>query len=72
MFPIVIIVFKSTTSIVWWINVNTFDLPGKVLLKSAECEKIVTVDEHIARPRFPVGERAGFDRSKTIFRSINE
>lgn len=44
MFPIVIIVFKSTTSIVWWINVNTFYLPCKVLFKGAKCKQVITMD----------------------------
>lgn len=54
------------------VNINTFNLPSKVLFKGAKCEKIVSVDEHIARPRFSVGESADFDIPKTIFRGIKE
>ena len=54
------------------ININTFYLPSKVLFEGAEREKIVAVNEHIARPRFPIGKSAGFDLSKTIFRGVKE
>ena len=46
------------TGIIRRININTFNLPSKVFFECAEREKIVTVDEHIARPRFPIGKRA--------------
>ena len=67
MFYIIVIVFKRTACIVRRININAFYLSGKVLFKSAEREKIVAVNEHIARPRFPIGKRTGFDFPKTIF-----
>ncbi len=72
MFYIIVIVFKRTTCIVRRININTFYLSCKVLFEGAECKKIVAVNEHIARPRFPIGKRAGFDLPKTIFRGVKE
>lgn len=71
-FHAVVVMLKCISSIIWRINVNTFYLPCEVLLKSAEREKIIAVNEHIARPRFPVGETAGFDLPKTIFRCVKE
>lgn len=64
--------FKGTSSIVWRIYVDTFDLPGEILLECSERKKIISVDEHIARPRFPIGKCAGFDLPKTIFRGVKE
>ena len=72
MFYIIVIVLKRTTCIVWRVNVNTLNLSGKVLFKGAERKKIVAVNEHIARPRFPIGESPGFDLPKTIFRGVKE
>ncbi len=72
MFNIIIVMLKSTTCIVRRVNVNTFYLPSEILFESAEREKIVTMNEHIARPRFPIGESAGFGLPKTIFRDIKE
>ena len=54
------------------VNINTFNCTYKVFFESAEREKIVAVNEHIARPRFPIGESAGFDLPKTIFRGVKE
>ena len=54
------------------VNINTFNLPSKVLFESAKCEKIVAMDEHISRPRFPIGKSAGFDLPKAIFRGVKE
>ncbi len=72
MFNTIIVMLKSITRIIWRVYVDTFDLTGEVLFKSTKSEKIVAVNKHIARPRFPIGESSGFDFSKTIFRSIKK
>lgn len=59
--------FKGTSCIIWRIYVDTFNLSGEILLECSERKKIISVDEYIARPRFPIGKRAGFDFPKTIF-----
>ena len=48
------------------VNINTFNLPSKVFFECAKREKIVTMDKHIARPWFPVGESACFDLTMTM------
>ena len=72
MFQIIIVMLKSITCIIRGINIDTLDCTLKVFFECAECEKVVAVDEHIAWPRFPIGEGAGFDLPKTIFRGIKE
>ena len=72
MFNTIIVMLKSITRIIWRVYVDTFDLTGEVLFKSTKSEQIVAVNKHIARPRFPIGKRAGFDLPKTIFRSVKE
>lgn len=54
MFYIIIIMLKSITCIIGWIDINTFNRPCKVFFKGAEGEKIVAVNKHIARPRFSI------------------
>ena len=63
---------ESISSIIRRVYVDTLNCTSKVFFKGAESEKIVAVNKHIARPRFPVGESAGFDFPKTIFRGVKE
>ena len=72
MFYIIIVMLESVTCIVGGINVDTFYRTSKVFFKSPKREKIIAVNEHIARPRFPIGENTGFDFPKTIFRGVKE
>ena len=59
--------FKGTSSIIWRIYVDTFNLSCEILLECSERKKIIPVDEHIARPRLSIEESACFDFPKTIF-----
>ena len=61
MFNVVIVVFKRCASIIRWINVYTFDCAREVFFEGAECEQVVSVDKHIARPRFAIGQSPGFN-----------
>lgn len=70
MLLIVIVMLKSASGVVRRINVNAFYLSGKVLFKCTKRKEIVAVNEHIARPRFSIGKRVGFDLPKTIFRGF--
>lgn len=72
MFKIIIIMFKCTPRVIWRINVYTFNLPCEILFEGAKREQIVAVNEHIARPRFTIGESVGFDLPITIFRGVKE
>ena len=63
---------KGRASIIRRIYVYTLHCSDKVFFECAKREKIVAVNEHIARPRFPIGESAGFDLPKTIFRGVKE
>ncbi len=71
-FHTVVVMLKCVSSIIWRINVYTFCSSFKVFFKGAKREKIVAMDEHIARPRFPIWESAGFDFPKTIFRGVKK
>lgn len=66
MFNIIVILIKSIASVVGRVNVYTFDRASKVFFECAKREKIVAVNEHIARPRFPIGESACLDLSMTM------
>ena len=68
----IIVLVEGVASIVRRVYVNTFNSTCEVFFKSAEREEIITVNKHIARPRFPIGESAGFDFPKTIFRGVNQ
>lgn len=72
MLQIVIIMLKCGASIIRRIYVYTLYSSDKVFFESAKREKIVAVNKHIARPRFPIGKGARFNLPKTIFRGINE
>ena len=63
---------KGGASIIRWIYVYTFHCSDKVFLECAKCKKIVAMNEHIARPWFPIGEHASFSLPKTIFWGVNE
>ena len=68
----VIIMNVHSIDIIRWVNIDTFNCTDKVFFESAECEKVIPMDEHVTWPRFPVGESAGFDLTKTIFRGVKE
>ncbi len=54
MFYIIIVLFKCVSCIIWWVYIYAFDLSGKVLLKGFQSKQVVSVNEHIAQPGFPV------------------
>ena len=72
MFQPIIVMRKRITCVIRRVYIDTFDLILECINECAECEKIVAVNEHIARPRFSIGKRAGFDLPKTVFRGVNE
>ncbi len=72
MFHTIVIVLKRISCIIRRVNVDTFHCAFEVFFKRAKREKVITVDEHISRPRFTVREGAGFDIPKTIFRGVKE
>ncbi len=61
---------KGRASIIRRIYVYTLHCSDKVFFECAKREKIVAVNKHITRPRFPIGESPGFDLPKTIFRGV--
>ena len=63
---------KSATSVVRWIYVDALYCTSEVFFKSAKCEKIVAVNEHIARPWFPIRESASFDLPMTMERVMDK
>ncbi len=72
MFQSIIVMCKRIASVIRRVDIDTFNLILKCINEGAEREKIVSVNQHIAGPWFPIGERAGFDLPKTIFRSVKE
>ena len=72
MFQAIIVMRKGITSVIRRVDIDTFDLILKCINERAEGKQIVTMDQHIARPRFPIRKRAGFNLPKTIFRSVKE
>ena len=47
MFKSIIIMVKSISGIVRWVNIDTLDFSCKILLQSFERKQIISMDEHI-------------------------
>ncbi len=43
----VVIMIESIASIIWWINVNTFNLPSKLLLQCLQGQQIIAEDKPV-------------------------
>lgn len=54
MFYPIIIIFKCTSCIVRWIDIDTLDFPRKILLQRLKCNQIVSVNQHILAVRITV------------------
>lgn len=50
----IIIVGKCIACVVWRIDTNTFDTAGIILFKRFQRKQIITMNQHIAIPRFAV------------------
>ena len=68
MLYIIVIIFKRTTCVIWWIDINALNLSDKILLQCLERNQVVAVDQHVLAARIAVGflrvlkENARFDR----------
>ena len=56
MFHIVVVLFKGTPGIIRWINIDTLDPSGKILLERLERNQVIPVDQHV----FAAGIAVGF------------
>ena len=61
MLKVVVILVKCTSRIIRRVYKNTFNLACVILFQGTKCEQVVSVDKHITRPRFAVGQRSGFN-----------
>src|SRR3990172_1985859 len=47
MLQTIVIMLKGISSIIRRINIDTLDLPCKILLKGLQCKEVVTVNKHV-------------------------
>ena len=48
MFKPIVIMLKSRTSVIWWVNIDAFHFPRILLFQCFQRKQVVTVNEHIA------------------------
>ena len=71
-FQTIIVMFERIARIVGRIDIDTFDGTRIVLFEGFEGKQIVAMDEHIAVPRFAIGQGARLDRTIRIVGILNE
>ena len=54
MFKVIIIVFKSSSSVKWRININALDSSSKILLQRLERDQVIAVNQHVFAVRITV------------------
>ena len=54
MFYAIVVVREGIARIVRWVDIDTFDTAGIILFKRFQRKQIITMNQHIAIPRFAV------------------